>query len=101
MGAPGGVRATPRNLLAMVDQLPPGGLWTAIAVGGRASMTMHPLAIALGGHVRVGFEDSIYLRKGIVARSNAELVKRVADLAALMGRTIAGLDRAKSLLGVV
>jgi len=101
MGVPGGVPATARNLFSMADQLPEKNLWTSIAVGGRASALLHPLAIGMGGHVRVGFEDSIHLAKGVVAESNADLVKHIVKLAGFMGRTVADVEKTKELLGIV
>lgn len=100
LGVPGGIPATPRTLSFMVDCLPDKSLWTAIAVGGKASAVIHPLALALGGHVRVGFEDSVYLRKGQVAGSNADLVRTVAELAEKMGREVADVSTTQKMLGI-
>lgn len=100
LGVAGGIPATPRCLQAMVENLPDHSLWTVIAVGGKASALLHPLALALGGHVRVGFEDSIYVRKGVVAESNADLVRHVASLARKMGREVADVAAVQKALGI-
>ena len=54
----------------------------------------------MGGNVRVGFEDNLYLSKGVLAKSNGELVKKVADLAALLGRPVATPAEARGILGL-
>ncbi len=100
MGVPGSVPATVKNLRFMVEDLPDNSLWTCIAIGGKASALLHPEAVALGGHVRVGFEDNIYAGRGVVANSNADLVQKVADAAKSAGRDAASIDEAKKLLGL-
>ena len=62
-----------------------------------------PLAaagIVMGGNVRVGFEDNLYLGRGVLAKSNGELVKKVADMAALLGRPVATPAEARAILGL-
>jgi 3-keto-5-aminohexanoate cleavage enzyme len=61
---------------------------------------MATLAIVLGGHVRVGFEDNIYYRKGELATSNAQLVERVVRIARELDRPIATPDEARAMLGI-
>ncbi|HEX7252922.1 MAG TPA: 3-keto-5-aminohexanoate cleavage protein, partial [Thermoanaerobaculia bacterium] len=56
------------------------------------------LAIAMGGHVRVGFEDNIYYSKGVLASSNAQLVERVVRIAREIGRDPASADEARQIL---
>lgn len=75
MGVPGGIAANGRNLIAMVDNLPAGATWSVAGIG-RHEFPMAAMAIAMGGHVRVGLEDNIYVKKGELAKSNAELVKK-------------------------
>ena len=67
---------------------------------GRHQLPMAALAITLGGHVRVGFEDNIYYRKGELAVSNAQLVERVARIAAELDRPLATPDEAREMLGI-
>jgi len=78
LGVPGGVRCDAGTLEFFAARLPAGSRWTAIGVGGRASAIALRTALELGGFVRVGFEDNVYLDKGVRAPSNAELVRRAA-----------------------
>jgi hypothetical protein len=69
--------ATPESLMYLLQQLPEGATWTVAGIG-PAQLPLGVMAIALGGHVRVGFEDNIFFRKGELASSNAQLVQRMA-----------------------
>jgi len=96
-GVPGGIDASPDSLTAMHRALPAGIPWTVTAIG-RHQRRMLSLGILLGATgVRVGFEDNIYVRKGQLARSNAELVEQIADLTRSLGRQIATCAEARSL----
>lgn len=98
MGVDGGIPATPENLLHMRDQLPPSA--THVVAGmGRMQLPMTTLSIVLGGHVRVGLEDNLYLRKGVLAR-NEELVGRARRIAEDLQREIATPDEARKILGL-
>jgi 3-keto-5-aminohexanoate cleavage enzyme len=99
LGVPGGAPATADTLLHLVRSIPPDSPWSATGIG-RHSVMVAMLAIALGGHVRVGLEDSIYYRRGELATSNAQLVERVARLATEAGRELATPDDARSILGL-
>ena len=61
---------------------------------------MATTSILLGGHVRVGFEDNVYLKKGVRLKSNGEMVARIVELATLLGREIATPDEAREILGL-
>jgi 3-keto-5-aminohexanoate cleavage enzyme len=61
---------------------------------------MATVAMTLGGHVRVGFEDNIYLRRGVLARSNAELVEKVVSIARELNRPIATPEETREMLGL-
>lgn len=98
LGVPGGLAATAQNLCDLVDDLPTGCTWSVAGIG-RAQLPMAMVAIAMGGHVRVGLEDNIYYSKGRLAR-NEELVQRVARIAAEAGRAVASPDEARSMLGL-
>ena len=99
LGVPGGMPGTPEALMYLLAQLPEGATWTVAGIG-PAQLTLGTMAIALGGHVRVGFEDNIYFRKGELARSNAQLVERIAAIGRLAERPPATPDQARALLGI-
>lgn len=99
-GVPGGIDASPEALDAMVRPLPPGTHWCVTAVG-RHQRRMLALAILHGaGGIRVGFEDGVYLRRGVLAASNAELVADAAELVRTLGRRVATIEEARELLQV-
>jgi 3-keto-5-aminohexanoate cleavage enzyme len=88
-----------RDLVFMVDSIPTGSTWTASGIGKYADPVTVG-AIMMGGHVRVGFEDNVYLRKGILAKSNGELVTRVVEIAGMLNREIATPDEARRILSL-
>lgn len=91
--------ATVRDLVFMAGSLPPGSTWTATGLGKNA-WTIAAAAIAMGGHVRVGFEDNLYLEKGVLAKSNGEMVEKAVQLARLLGRDIATPAEARRILSL-
>ena len=91
--------ATARDLAFMVDSIPAGSTWTVAGVG-RHEFPMAAIAIAMGGHVRVGFEDNVYMSRGVLAKSNGELVSRVVRIANELGREIATPQEARQILGL-
>lgn len=91
--------ASARDLAFMVDSIPAGSTWTVAGVG-RHEFPMAALAIVMGGHVRVGFEDNVFLSKGVLAKSNGELVEKVVKLAELLGREVATPSEAREILGL-
>jgi 3-keto-5-aminohexanoate cleavage enzyme len=99
LGVPGGAPAEPRTLLHMVDMLPAGSQWSVIGIG-RGQLPMNRLAIMTGGHVRTGLEDNIYLKRGVLAESNAQFVERLARLTREFGREVATPADARRLLGL-
>ncbi len=99
LGVPGACPADVRNLVRMVDSIPPSATWTVAGVG-RYEFLMAAHAIAMGGHVRVGLEDNIYLSKGVLAKSNAQLVEKVVRIASEIGREVAKPDEARKILGL-
>jgi uncharacterized protein (DUF849 family) len=78
-----GAPATPQAMLAMRDALPAGVVWSAFGVG-RMQMPMVAQAVLLGGHVRVGLEDNLYLERGVLA-TNAQLVQRAVEIVQRLG----------------
>ncbi len=91
--------ATVRDLVFMAGSVPPGSTWTATGIG-KTCWDIVAATIALGGHVRVGFEDNVYMSKGVLAKSNGEMVERVVQMAKLMNREIATPDEARQILGL-
>ena len=91
--------ATIRDLVYMVGSIPEGSTWTATGLGKNA-WHIAAATISMGGHVRVGFEDNLYLEKGVLAKSNGEMVAKVVELAKLLGREIATPDEAREILGL-
>ena len=99
LGARGAISASLKNLLHLVESLPDGASWSVIGIG-KAQLPMAAVAIVLGGHVRVGMEDNVYLRKGYLARSNAEFVRQVVALATMLQRPVASVSETRSILGL-
>jgi uncharacterized protein (DUF849 family) len=99
MGISGGISATPRNLLFLRENLPPDSTWSVLGVG-PAQFPMTTLGILLGGHIRVGFEDNLYISKGILARSNGEQVRKAVSIARTLDREIATAQEARKILGL-
>ncbi len=97
LGVRYGAVANPETLLFLVSQLPPGSLWSGFGIG-RHEFPMLAQAWLLGGHVRVGMEDNIYIRQGELCRDNAELVEKAVDLVELLGGSIASPDEARAML---
>lgn len=91
--------ATARDLVYMVHSIPPGSTWTAAGVG-RHETPIGAIAIAMGGHVRVGFEDNIYYSRGVLAQSNGQLVERMVRIAHELGREVATPNEARKILGL-
>lgn len=100
LGADGGMEATPKSFLFMIDLLSSKDVvWTTLGVG-RAEFPMVVMSMMNGGHARVGFEDNVYLSKGVLAKSNAELVEKVVRLAKELGRDVARPDDARKILKI-
>lgn len=97
LGVPGACPGTPEDLMYMVSLLPEGSTWTVAGIG-RSELPLAVMAIVLGGHVRVGFEDNVYYSKGRLATSNAELVERIVRIAKEIGREVATPDEARAIL---
>lgn len=91
--------ATARDLAFLVDTIPTGSTWTVAGIG-RFEFPMVALGIVMGGHVRVGYEDNIYLSKGVIAKSNGELVEKVVRIAKELGREIATPAEARKILSL-
>jgi 3-keto-5-aminohexanoate cleavage enzyme len=101
MGVLGGVPPTARNLAAMVDNLPEAvhTHWGVIGIS-RVQWPMISAALALGGSIRVGLEDNLYLPDGEMARSNGDLVAKGREMIINAGRRPATVEEARGLLGI-
>lgn len=99
MGVNGGISAEARDFVFMKESIPAGSTYTVAGIG-RNEFSLAALSIISGGHVRVGFEDNVYISKGVLAKSNAELVEKVVRLAKEFGREIATPDEARKILGI-
>ncbi|MFC8667536.1 3-keto-5-aminohexanoate cleavage protein [Streptomyces sp. NPDC057199] len=98
MGIPWGAPADPGVLQSMVNMLPEGAQWASFALG-RMQMPWVAQSVLLGGHVRVGLEDNLYLGKGVKA-TNAQLVERAVTIVEAMGACVATPDEARLKLGL-
>jgi uncharacterized protein (DUF849 family) len=96
LGIPWGAPATPETMLAMRDHLPEGAIWAAFGIGA-AQFPMVAQAVLLGGHVRVGFEDNLYLARGVPAPSNAALVEKAVRIIQELGQRPASAGEARQL----
>lgn len=90
---------TPDALLYMVRHLPHDVNWNLSVMNPAEQWKLHALAISIGGHVRVGWEDNPYLPDGTLAQSNADLVQVAVDLARAVGRDVATPDEARAICG--
>jgi len=99
LGVIGGIAATPRDLVFMINSIPKNSTFTVCAIG-RHEFPMVTLSIVMGGHARVGFEDNIYLSKGVLAKSNSELVEKIVRISKEIGRDIASPYEARKILGL-
>jgi 3-keto-5-aminohexanoate cleavage enzyme len=99
MGIKWGIEASVENLLFMKNKLPPKARWSVLGVG-KAQLPMITMAMLLGGNVRVGFEDNILFKKGVLASSNAQLVEMAVDLSQRLGREVATPAEARGVLGI-
>jgi 3-keto-5-aminohexanoate cleavage enzyme len=99
MGVNGGISGELRDFVFLRGSIPPDATYTVAGVG-RFEFPLAVAAIIDGGHVRVGFEDNVYLSKGVLAKSNGELVSKVVRLAGELGRDIASPSEARKILGL-
>ena len=99
MGVRGGMPATPEALIQLVGRLPAGSVWQAIAIG-RPNLRMTALALAMGGNARTGMEDTLMLRRGVPAESNAQLVERLVGVVDALERTPATVGDVEERLGL-
>ena len=99
LGIRNGFPATPETLLYAKSLLPADAQWAAMGTG-RMEFPIVAQACLLGGHVRVGLEDNLYLSRGVLAPSNAALVERAVTIVELLGRSVASPAEARAILGL-
>jgi uncharacterized protein (DUF849 family) len=99
MGVPGGMAGDAATLVAAVNALPEGATWSATGIG-RTAVPVMFAALAAGGDLRVGLEDTVTFSRGRPVSSNAELVERAATLAELAQRPAMTPDAAREMLGI-
>jgi len=97
LGIPWGAPATPEVMMTMRDMLPPGAHWAGFGIS-RHEFPMVAAAVLLGGHVRVGLEDNLYLEHGVLAPSNAALVEKAVRIVRELGFEVATPDEAREIL---
>jgi uncharacterized protein (DUF849 family) len=99
MGVVGGIPPTARNLAAMVDNIPKGSHWGVIGIS-RQQWMLVSAALTLGGSIRVGLEDNLYLPDGEMAKSNGELIAKARQMTEDMGRRPATVQEARTMLNI-
>jgi uncharacterized protein (DUF849 family) len=99
MGIRGGMPATPTALVQLVERLPPGAIWQAIAIG-RWNLPVTAIGLAMGGNARTGMEDTLLLRRGVAVESNAQLVERLVGVASSLERDVATVEEVEELLAI-
>jgi 3-keto-5-aminohexanoate cleavage enzyme len=95
----GAVDATPANLISLIQLLPSDTIFNCCAVGA-PQLQMTTLSVLMGGQARIGMEDNIYLSKGVLAQSNAQLVSRSVRIIRELGYEIASPEEAREILGL-
>lgn len=100
MGVPGAIPGEARDFMYLVSSIPSDCTWTVAGIG-RYELPLAVMAIVMGGHVRVGFEDNIFYSKGVLAESNAQLVARIARISKECGREVATPNEARKILGLI
>ena len=99
MGYQTSVYPTPQNLISMVGELPENSIFSTVGIG-KYQWVLTTLSIMLGGHVRVGLEDNVYLERGVKLKSNAEAVEKIVRIARELGRDIATPAQTREILGL-
>lgn len=90
-------RYSPKHLMHLVDLLPPDSIFSVLGIG-NVEFDATTLSILLGGNVRVGFEDNVYIEKGKLAKSNGESVGKIVRIARELGREIAAPSETREML---
>ncbi len=99
LGVPWGAPSTPETMLYMRNLLPRDAMWAGFGIA-RQQFPMVAQAVLLGGHVRVGLEDNLYIDPGVLAPSNAALVQRAVEIIGLLGAQVASPAEARQIIGL-
>jgi 3-keto-5-aminohexanoate cleavage enzyme len=99
LGTPWGAPATPKSLLHLHEHIPESATWSVIGIG-RGHLPMSMMALIMGSHIRVGMEDNIYYKRGVLVKTNAQFVERIVNIAREYGRDVASPDEAREILGL-
>ena len=97
LGTPWGAPATPKSLLHLLELIPNNPSWSVIGIG-KGHLPMAMMGLIMGGHIRVGMEDNIYYKHGVLAKTNAQLVERIVRIAQEYGREVASPEEARAIL---
>jgi uncharacterized protein (DUF849 family) len=97
LGVKYGFNPSPETMMYARGLLPPGAIWSGFGLG-RTEFPMVAQAWLLGGHVRVGMEDNLYISKGVLAKTNAELVTHAIGILKMLGADIASAKEARGML---
>lgn len=99
LGVMGGIPATPKNLLFLIENLPQPCTWQVIGIG-RHQIPLGIASVISGGNMRVGMEDNIYIKRGVLAKSNAELVAKAVRIVRELGLEVASPSEAREILSI-
>jgi uncharacterized protein (DUF849 family) len=99
MGTAGSLAATPKNAVHFAECLPPDSTWSIFGVGA-TQFPMAAMGVLLGGHVRVGFEDNLYMDKGVKAERNAQLVERAVKIIGDLNKKVASVEETREILAL-
>lgn len=99
LGTPWGAPATPKSLLHLYEHIPDNATWSVIGIG-KTHLPMSMMGLIMGGHIRVGMEDNIYYRRGVLAKTNSQFVERIVRIAREYGREVASPNEARAILGL-
>ncbi|MBW2204365.1 MAG: 3-keto-5-aminohexanoate cleavage protein [Deltaproteobacteria bacterium] len=99
LGTHWGAPATPKSLLHLYEHIPDNAAWSVIGIG-KAHLPMSMMGLIMGGHIRVGMEDNIYYKRGVLAKTNSQFVERIVRIAREYGREVASPNEARAILGL-
>jgi len=97
MGVLGGIPATTQNLVHQASQVPDGSFWQVVGIG-RKQWSMIAAAITMGGNIRAGLEDNLYLPNGEMSKSNGECIEKAVELVHMIGREVSSIEETRATL---